>query len=92
MIFSLLMGTANLSLIGAIGAALTVSLRKGGILLSLIVMPFYTPVLIFGVTAIVSAIAGDSMGVPLALLGALLTMAVALAPLAIIAALKMSIQ
>lgn len=90
--FSLLMGTASLSFIGAIGAALTVSLRKGGMLLSLIIIPFYTPVLIFGVNTIVSAIAGDSIGVPLAILGALLAMAIALAPLAIGAALAMSVQ
>jgi heme exporter protein B len=89
---SLLIGTASLSLIGAIGAALTVSLHKGGVLLSLIIMPLYTPVLIFGVTTIVSAIAGNSIGVPLAILGAFLAMAIALAPLAIGAALKMSIQ
>ena len=92
MVLSLLMGTANLSLIGAIGAALTVSLRSGGVLLSLIVMPFYTPVLIFGVTATTSAIAGDAIGVPLAVLGALLAMAIALAPLVISAALKMNVQ
>ena len=92
MVLSLLMGTANLSLIGAIGAALTVSLRSGGVLLSLIVMPFYTPVLIFGVTATTSAITGDAIGVPLAVLGALLAMAIALAPLVISAALKMNVQ
>jgi heme exporter protein B len=89
---SLLIGTASLSLIGAIGAALTVSLHKGGVLLSLIIIPLYTPVLIFGVTTIVSAVAGNSIGVPLAILGAFLAMAIALAPLAIGAALKMSIQ
>ena len=92
MVLSLLMGTANLSLVGAIGAALTVSLRTGGILLSLIVIPFYIPVLVFGVAAIVSAIGGDSTEVPMAALGALLAIAIALAPLAISAALKMSIQ
>ena len=92
MVLSLLMGTANLSLVGAIGAALTVSLRTGGILLSLIIIPFYIPVLVFGVAAIVSAIGGDSTEVPMAALGALLAIAIALAPLAISAALKMSIQ
>ena len=92
MVLSLLMGTANLSLVGAIGAALTVSLRTGGILLSLIVIPFYIPVLVFGVAAIVSAIGGDSTEVPMAALGALLAIAIALAPLAISGALKMSIQ
>ena len=71
---------------------MTVSLRKGGVLLALIIMPLYTPVLIFGVTAIVSAIEDNSLGVPLAILGALLAMAIALAPLAIGAALKMNIQ
>ena len=92
MVLSLLMGTANLSLVGAIGAAFTVSLRTGGILLSLIIIPFYIPVLVFGAAAIVSAIEGDSTEVPMAALGALLAIAIALAPLAISAALKMSIQ
>ena len=92
MVLSLLIGTANLSLVGAIGAALTVSLRTGGVLLPLIVIPFYIPVLIFGVTAVVSAIGGDSIEVPMAALGALLAIAIALAPLAISATLKMSIQ
>jgi heme exporter protein B len=91
MIFSLLIGTASLSLIGAIGAALTVSIRKGGVLLSLIIMPLYTPVLIFGVATIESAVGGNSIGFPLAILGASLTMGIALAPLAIGSALKMSI-
>lgn len=92
MCWSLLMGTASLSIIGAIGAALTVSLPRGGVLLSLVIMPFYTPVLIFGVTAIVSAIAGDAIGFHLAALGGLVAIAIALAPLAIGAALKMHIQ
>src|SRR5690606_27642233 len=49
---SLLLGTACMSLVGAVGAALTVALRKGGLLLSLIVMPLYIPVLIFGTSAV----------------------------------------
>ena len=91
-LLSLLIGTADLSLIGAIGAALTVSLRKSGALLPLIVMPLYIPVLIFGIATVTSAIEGEAIGLPLSMLGALLAMAIALAPLAIRAALKMSIQ
>lgn len=87
---SLLLGTASMSLIGAVGAALTVSLRKGGLLLSLIVMPLYIPVLIFGASAVQSAVQGSAIGMQLAILGAFLALAIVLAPIAAMGALRIS--
>lgn len=89
---SLLVGTPSLSLIGAIGAGLTVGLRKGGILISLLVLPLYIPVLIFGA----ATVQAGSMNLPiaghLALLGAMMVFSLMLAPFAIAAALKLSIR
>lgn len=90
LISSLLIGTACLSFIGAIGAALTVSLRKGGLLISLIIMPFYVPVLIFGANGVSRAIEGFAHGGQLAVLGAILALAVATAPFAVAGALRIS--
>ncbi len=87
---TLLLGTASMSLIGAVGAALTVALRKGGLLLSLIVMPLYVPVLIFGASAVHNAVSGSVINSQLAVLGAFLAMAVVLAPLAAAGALRVS--
>lgn len=87
---SLLLGTASMSLIGAVGAALTVSLRKGGLLLSLIVMPLYIPVLIFGASAVQTAVQGGDIGMQLAILGAFLALALVLAPVAAMGALRIS--
>ena len=67
MLASLGLGTACLSLIGAVGAALTVSLRRGGLLLSLLVMPLYMPVIIFGSATVQSAIDGFAWYGPLAI-------------------------
>ncbi|WP_223826242.1 heme exporter protein CcmB [Spongiibacter pelagi] len=92
LLLSLAIGTVVLSVIGAIGAALTVGLRKGGLLLSLIVLPLYIPVLIFGSSAVQTAVEGASYTPQLALLGALLLGAIALAPLAIGAALRISVD
>lgn len=89
---SLLLGTACMSLIGAVGAALTVALRKGGLLLSLIVMPLYIPVLIFGASAVQAAVAGAPLAMQLAVLGAFLAMALVLAPLAAVGALRIGIN
>jgi len=89
---SLLLGTAVLSLVGGIGAALTVGLRRGGMLISLLILPFYMPVLIFGSGAVQAALAGTAAGPYLAILGAMLCMAVALAPLAIAAGLRISVD
>lgn len=92
LMLSLLLGTPTLSLIGAIGAALTVGLRRGGVLISLLVLPLYIPVLIFGSSAVQAAVTGLPLGGYLALLGALLALALALAPFATGAALKISVS
>ncbi|WP_251977475.1 heme exporter protein CcmB [Salinicola avicenniae] len=92
LIGSLLLGSATLSLIGAIGAALTVGLPRGGILLSLLILPLYIPVLIFGAGAVQTALAGGSAAPAMALLGAMLALAVAGAPFAIAGALRISVN
>jgi heme exporter protein B len=92
LLISLLIGTASLSLIGAIGAALTVGLRKGGLLLSLVIMPFYVPVLIFGSGAVKNAIDGFAVGAELAVLSAMLFGWLIIAPFAIAGGLKISIK
>lgn len=92
LLISLALGTAVLSFIGAIGAGLTVGLRRGGLLLSLIVLPLYVPVLIFGSSAVYAALAGYTWGVQIAVLGALLALALALAPLAIAGGLRISLD
>ncbi len=92
LVLSLLLGTPTLSLVGAIGAALTVGLRKGGVLISLLVLPLYIPVLIFGAGAVQAAVTGLPLGGYLSLLGAMLALGVALAPLAIAAALRISVS
>ncbi len=89
---SLLLGTAVLSLLGGIGAALTVGLKRGGMLISLLILPLYIPVLIFGSAAVQAAVSGLPAGSYLAILGAMLSLAVALAPLAIAAGLRISID
>jgi len=89
---SLLLGTAVLSLVGGIGAALTVGLRRGGMLISLLILPLYMPVLIFGSAAVQAAVNGSAAGPYLAILGAMLCLAIALAPLAIAAGLRISID
>lgn len=92
LVMTLLIGTGSLSLIGAIGAALTVGLRKGGLLLSLIIMPFYVPVLIFGAGAVKNAISGFPVNAELAILCAMLLGWSVLAPFAIAGALKISVR
>ncbi|MFY9332356.1 MAG: heme exporter protein CcmB [Porticoccaceae bacterium] len=90
MLCSLAVGTACLSLIGGVGAALTVSLRKGGLLLSLLVMPLYMPVIIFGSATVGYALDGLNWLPPLAALGAMLAASVALCPLAAAGALRIT--
>jgi heme exporter protein B len=90
MVASLALGTGCLSLIGSVGAALTVSLRKGGLLLSLLVMPLYMPVIIFGSATVQSAIDGFAWSGPLAILGAMLAASIALCPLAAAGALRIT--
>ena len=92
LVLSLFMGTAVLSLVGAIGAALTVALRKGGLLLPLIVMPLYMPVLIFGASTVQRAVDGFSVAGPLATIGALLAFSLLVSPFATAGALKVSMQ
>lgn len=92
LVLSLLLGTAVLSLVGCIGAALTVGLKRGGMLISLLILPFYMPVLIFGSAAVNSAVIGVPAGPYLAILGAMLCLAIALAPLAIAAGLRISVD
>jgi len=87
---SLALGTPVLSLIGAIGAALTLGLRGGGALLSLLVLPLYVPVLIIGAGAAEAAVSGLGGRAQLLLLGALLAFAAAFAPWAAAAALRIS--
>ena len=89
---SLLLGTPVLSLIGAIGAALTLGLRGGGVLLSLLVLPLYVPVLIIGAGAVEMTAAGLAPAGQLLLLAALLVLAAAFAPWAIAAALRISLE
>ncbi len=92
LVLSLLLGTPTLSLIGAIGAALTVGLRKGGILISLLVLPLYIPVLIFGASSVQAAAIGLPIQGYLALLAAMLVISFMFAPFAIVAALKISVR
>lgn len=89
---SLLVGTPVLSLLGAVGAALTLGLRGGGVLLSLLVLPLYVPVLIMGAGAVEMAAAGLGGGGQLLVLGAMLVLAAAFAPWAIAAALRISLE
>lgn len=92
LIASLLLGTPTLSLIGAIGAALTLGLRGGGALLALLVLPLYIPVLIFGAGAVEASAAALGAGAHLSLLGALLLGTLVFAPWATALALKISIE
>ncbi len=89
---TLLLGTPTLSLIGAIGVGLTVGLRKGGVLLSLLLLPLFIPVLIFATAAIDNAAQGLPISGYLAILGALLAGSAMLAPFATAAALRVSVQ
>mgnify|MGYP003671867562 CR=1 FL=1 len=89
---SLLLGTPVLSLIGAIGAALTLGLRGGGVLVSLLVLPLYIPVLIFGAGAVEASAAGLGYGAHFSLLGAFLLVSLVFAPWAAAASLRISLE
>jgi heme exporter protein B len=89
---SLALGTGILSALGAIGGALTLGLRRGSVLLSLLVLPLAMPALIFGARAIEMAIRGDSARGPLLLLASMLVLALTLAPFAVAAALRISAE
>lgn len=90
MLLTLLIGTPVLSFIGAIGVALTVGIKKGGVLLSLLILPLYIPVLIFATSAIDTAAMNLPYNGQLAIIGALLIASVTLSPFAVSAALKVS--
>lgn len=92
LMFTLLLGTPTLSLIGAVGIALTVGLRQGGVILSLLILPLYIPVLIFSTLALQNAAQGFSAEAQLAMMLAILVLAITLAPFAIAAALKVSLN
>jgi heme exporter protein B len=92
LLLTLALGTPVLSMIGAIGVGLTVGLRRGGVILSLLVLPLYIPVLIFAANAVETAGAGLPVTAHLTLLGALLVLSVSLSPLATAAALKISLS
>jgi len=93
MMLSLLVGTPILSLIGAIGAALTLGLRGGGILLSLLILPLYIPVLVYGSGAVTVSMIDFADTQPyFSLLGAFLLLALVFSPLAAAAALRISME
>ena len=92
LIAALLLGTPILSMIGAVGAALTLGLRGGGALVSLLVLPLCIPVLIFGAGAVEAVVSGTSVGSHLSLLGALLVMALVFTPWVTALALRISVE
>jgi len=92
LMLTLLLGTPVLSLIGAIGAALTLGVRGGGVLVSLLVLPLYIPVLIFGTGAVDASLGGMDYEGHLSLLGAFLVIALLSTPLATAAALRISVE
>jgi heme exporter protein B len=92
LILSLLAGTPGLSLIGAVGAAITVGVRRGGLLLSLLVLPLYIPTLVFGARAVDRAATGLDPTTPLLLVGAVTLLAAALGPVAAAAALRVNLR
>lgn len=89
---SLLMGTLALSLIGSIGAALTLGIRGSGVLIAILVLPLYIPVLVFGAGAVNAVSIGMSPNGALSLLGAVLAMTLVFAPLASAAALRIALE
>ncbi len=92
MMLSLAMGTLTLSWLGAIGAGLTVGLRRGSVLLSLIILPLAMPLLIFGANATDRAIGGESAAGPLYFLAALCVFTTTLAPIAASTALRITLE
>jgi heme exporter protein B len=92
LMLTLLLGTPVLSLLGAVGVALTVGLRKGGMILSLLVLPLYVPLLIFAAGAVDTASAGLPVSAHLLFISALLVLALSLSPPATAAALRISLS
>lgn len=92
LVLSLLLGTPALSVIGAFGAALVVGIRRGGLLLSLLVLPLYLPTLIFGAELVRRGAMGQTLATPLALLAAISLGTVALLPFAAAAAIRVNLR
>ncbi|MES9945428.1 MAG: heme exporter protein CcmB [gamma proteobacterium symbiont of Ctena orbiculata] len=92
LMLTLLLGTPVLSLIGSVGVALTVGLRRGGVILSLLVLPLYVPVLIFATDAVKTAIVGIPTTAQLSILSAMLVGSLVLAPMATAASLRISLS
>ena len=92
LVLSLLLGTPALSVIGAFGAALVVGLKRGGLLLSLLVLPMYVPTLIFGAEVVKRGAIGLAVGTPLALLAAITAGSLAVLPFAAAAALRANLR
>ena len=92
LMLTLLLGTPTLSLIGSIGAALTLGVRGAGVLLSLLILPLYIPVLIFGAGAVEADAAGLGFGGHVSLLSALLVLSLFFSPFATAAALRISLE
>lgn len=92
LIVAMALGTPTLSLIGAVGAALVLGARRGGVLLSLLVLPLYIPVLVFGVSAVDAAVMGFEYRAQVLILGAMALGALALCPWAAAAALRQAVD
>ena len=92
LMLTLLLGTPILSLVGAIGMGLTLGLNRGGMLLSLLVLPLYIPVLIFSANAVDASLAGLEIKGQIYFLAALLVLSITLAPIATATALKISVE
>ncbi len=92
LVLSLLLGTPIFSFMGSIGSALTMSLKHGGLLLTILVLPLLTPVLIFGASAVVESSLGNSATQPLLLLTGLLVLSLSLIPFAAAAAIKINLE
>jgi heme exporter protein B len=92
LMISLALGTPTLSLVGAVGAALTLGAKRGGVLLSLLLLPLYIPILIFGAAAVEGAILDTPSQTPYLILAALLMTAISLCPWAAATALKQAVE
>ncbi|HTY51293.1 MAG TPA: heme exporter protein CcmB [Steroidobacteraceae bacterium] len=89
---TMVLGSVALSLIGAIGAALTLGIRRSGVLLAILILPLAVPILIFGARATTLAIRGQSIAAPMELLAALAVLALTLGPLAAAAAVRIGLE
>ena len=92
LVAAMTLGTPTIGLIGGVGAALTLGARRGGVLLSILVLPLLIPVLIFGAGAVDAAIAGHAVRQPLMILGAMFLAAAALCPWAAAAAVRQALE